>query len=206
MQILQDPLVIHTKLPDAEEGLEVYTEQLGYYDMKEVGKVVEMTPPEAGETTEPAAEGQGQGQGNANAGSNTGGSASATTGTTSSAPSAIGTAATRPDSNLQQETSEVAQANTQGQATIHVEQGDPAQMAALVPIVIQRRDMADDEQQSGESYVAYIQPTALDAFARHSEVLSSANNRRDIDVHKVAHEVYRQIKRRLATERERGRV
>ncbi len=211
MRIIQDPIVIHTKLPDADEGMEVYTNQLSYYDMKEVAKTVDLTPPGAEEAEDPTAAGQKEGaQTNSGATDITGTSNSnetnSTTNVTTDMPSSIGTTATPPDVVQQQESSELLQTFTQGQATIHTDQGDPAQMSSLVPVIIQKRETADDDHQAGESYVAYIHANALDEFARHTEALSSESNRRDIDLHKVAHEVYRQIKRRLETERERGRV
>lgn len=209
MRIIQDPIIIHTKLPDADEGIEVFTNQLSYYDMKEVAKTVDLTPPEAEEAAEdPTAVGSKEGaQTNSGAtGMSDDKGINNSANVTTDMPSSIGTTATPPDSIQQQDNQELLSTFNQGQATIHAEQGDPGHMSALVPILIQRRQVTDDDHQDGESYLAYIQPDALDEFARHTENIPSETNRRDIDIHHVAHEVYRQIKRRLATERERGRV
>ena len=211
MRIIQDPIVIHTKLPDADEGMEVYTNQLSYYDMKEVAKTVDLTPPGAEEAEDPTAAGQKEGaQTNSGAtgisNTNNNNDPNSTTNVTADIPSSIGSMSTPPDTVQQQENSELLQTFTQGQATIHTDQGDPAQMTSLIPVIIQKQETTDDDHQAGESYVAYIHASALDEFARHTETIPSESNRRDIDLHKVAHEVYRQIKRRLETERERGRV
>lgn len=89
----------------------------------------------------------------------------------------------------------------EGQITLYSNDANPGPQSGLVPVLVQTQNKS-----TNESFIAYVNEEALNDFTGQAEIQPDSPAGQSLDMERLAREVYRQIKRRIQDETQRGRT